>query len=293
VASHDYDFTINDGREMEWTFNNILLPDSTTNEIESHGFIKFTVNQIPNLAEGVILENTAAIYFDFNDPIITNTSQHTINYFTPNIIATTNINEEACNDYTSPSGNYTWSNSGTYYDIIETENGDSIVVVDLMITISDLAITDIGGSTLTANINDAEYQWLDCNNNLNPIEGATNQDFTTTEVIGDYAVQVTLDGCTVISDCFSINTTGIVDHEFANAVNIHPNPTNNRVFVDLGKEYQATSFTLRNILGQTILKQQVNASNEFHFEIDGATGLYLLEIETNSGQNATFKILKN
>jgi uncharacterized repeat protein (TIGR01451 family) len=98
VSSHAYDFTINDSRAMEWTFNNILLVDSFTNEPGSHGFIKFTVNQIPDLLEQTILENTAAIYFDFNDPIITNTSQHSINYFLSDFVIAVDMKFEACND---------------------------------------------------------------------------------------------------------------------------------------------------------------------------------------------------
>ena len=98
VASHPYEFTISDSRAMEWTFNNILLPDSTTNEVGSHGFIKFTVNQLPDLAEETILENTAHIYFDFNDPIITNTSQHTINYFLSDFVMAVDKTIGGCND---------------------------------------------------------------------------------------------------------------------------------------------------------------------------------------------------
>ncbi|BDS11540.1 DUF7619 domain-containing protein [Aureispira anguillae] len=79
VSSHDYTFKIHDSRVLEWTFMNIMLADSNTNEPLSHGFITFEVEQNPNLPNGTLLENNAGIYFDFNAPIITNTSQHTVN----------------------------------------------------------------------------------------------------------------------------------------------------------------------------------------------------------------------
>ena len=79
VSSHDYSFRMYGPRVLEWTFNNIMLPDSNVNEPLSHGFVKFEVQQNPNLPDGTLLENSAAIYFDFNAPIITNTSMHTIN----------------------------------------------------------------------------------------------------------------------------------------------------------------------------------------------------------------------
>jgi uncharacterized repeat protein (TIGR01451 family) len=79
VSSHHYVFRIYGPRVLEWTFNNIMLPDSNVNEPASNGFVTFKVRQAPNLLNGTVLENSAGIYFDFNAPIITNTSLHTIN----------------------------------------------------------------------------------------------------------------------------------------------------------------------------------------------------------------------
>jgi uncharacterized repeat protein (TIGR01451 family) len=78
VASHPYEFKMYGPRVLEWTFNNINLPDSSTNQIGSNGFATFHVEQVPNLAPGVEIMNNAGIYFDFNDPIITNTTIHRI-----------------------------------------------------------------------------------------------------------------------------------------------------------------------------------------------------------------------
>ena len=54
------------------------LPDSNINEPASHGFVNFKISQYPDLPAGTELNNEAAIYFDFNDPIITNKTVHTI-----------------------------------------------------------------------------------------------------------------------------------------------------------------------------------------------------------------------
>jgi uncharacterized delta-60 repeat protein/uncharacterized repeat protein (TIGR01451 family) len=80
VSSHNYTFRMYGPRVLEWTFANILLPDSTTNEHLSNGFLTFTVKQNPDLAEGTVLSNDADIYFDFNEPIITNETEHKISY---------------------------------------------------------------------------------------------------------------------------------------------------------------------------------------------------------------------
>ena len=73
AASHDYRFRL-EGRTVEFYFENINLPDSTSNESESHGFVAFKIK--PDLVSlGDRIENTAEIYFDYNFPIITNTTE--------------------------------------------------------------------------------------------------------------------------------------------------------------------------------------------------------------------------
>lgn len=63
------------------------------------------------------------------------------------------------------------------------------------------------GTVLTADLSGATYQWIDCSNN-SPIAGATNQSFTAT-VNGNYAVEVSENGCSATSACESINFIGI------------------------------------------------------------------------------------
>jgi uncharacterized repeat protein (TIGR01451 family) len=78
VSSHNYQFRMYGPRVLEWTFENILLPDSTTNQEASNGFVTFHVDQVPSLVPGTEITNDADIYFDFNDPITTNTTIHRI-----------------------------------------------------------------------------------------------------------------------------------------------------------------------------------------------------------------------
>jgi uncharacterized protein (DUF2141 family) len=61
---------------VKWIFDNINLPDSTSKEACSHGFVKYNIKNISaktNYMKDSIL-NKAAIYFDFNAPVITNTA---------------------------------------------------------------------------------------------------------------------------------------------------------------------------------------------------------------------------
>jgi hypothetical protein len=79
ATSHPYRFVLKGNGIIEWHFQNILLPDSFRNEKASHGFIKFSIQpkEIP-LSIGVKLQNKAGIYFDFNAPIITNSTLNTV-----------------------------------------------------------------------------------------------------------------------------------------------------------------------------------------------------------------------
>ncbi|MBP7713945.1 MAG: T9SS type A sorting domain-containing protein [Bacteroidia bacterium] len=60
-------------RNMEFKFDNILLPDSNVNEPLSHGFIHYRIKPKTSLVLNDNIQNNAAIYFDFNNPVITNT----------------------------------------------------------------------------------------------------------------------------------------------------------------------------------------------------------------------------
>ena len=63
---------------LNFVFDNILLPDSTNNEPESHGYVIYTIDQQSDLSPLEEMTNQAAIYFDFNEAVITNTVLNTI-----------------------------------------------------------------------------------------------------------------------------------------------------------------------------------------------------------------------
>lgn len=63
------------GNNINWRFDDIELPATSMNPLASNGYIQFKIKPKPGYAIGDIIPNTAAIYFDFNPPIITNTFQ--------------------------------------------------------------------------------------------------------------------------------------------------------------------------------------------------------------------------
>ena len=76
-ASHEIETRIVKGNQVEFIFENILLP---FDDLNNDGFVLFKIKTVSNLVIGDSLNNQAAIYFDFNPPIITNQVLTTIGY---------------------------------------------------------------------------------------------------------------------------------------------------------------------------------------------------------------------
>ncbi|MCA0234898.1 MAG: hypothetical protein LCH81_00790 [Bacteroidetes bacterium] len=78
ASSHPYQWDISGSGILTFVFDNIMLPDSNVNEAASHGFVAFNLAPADTTPLGTVLENSVGIYFDFNEPVITNTVFHTV-----------------------------------------------------------------------------------------------------------------------------------------------------------------------------------------------------------------------
>jgi len=76
-VSHPYRLRV-EGQKLIWSFDNINLPDSIRDEVNSHGFIYFRIKPITGLKHGDAFENSANIFFDSQDPIQTNIVENEI-----------------------------------------------------------------------------------------------------------------------------------------------------------------------------------------------------------------------
>ncbi len=75
-SSHSYELAVSGQGSpvMKFIFNDIYLPDSLTDELGSQGYFTFSAVAKSTVPEKSIVHNFADIYFDFNEPIRTNTS---------------------------------------------------------------------------------------------------------------------------------------------------------------------------------------------------------------------------
>jgi uncharacterized repeat protein (TIGR01451 family) len=73
-SSDNYEVLIQDD-SLIFYFDNINLPSVDFDSLGSQGFITYKINSYPDIEYGSIVDNSASIFFDFNEPIETNNSE--------------------------------------------------------------------------------------------------------------------------------------------------------------------------------------------------------------------------
>lgn len=115
----------------DFFFEDIHLPDSSSNEPESHGFISFAITPNGDLLPNTEITNSAGIYFDHNPPIITNQVFSTIECYTAPPIPVVDYNHPNIEStgYDPMDFDLQWSYNGEplvgvqYESLIPDENG--------------------------------------------------------------------------------------------------------------------------------------------------------------------------
>jgi len=195
----------------------------------------------------------------------------------------------ACYSYTWIDGiEYSESNNSATYTLTNATGCDSVVTLDLTINTVDVSVT-AEDPVITANAPGAIYQWLDCNDNNNIIDGETAQSFIAT-ANGSYAVEITENGCTDTSTCVTITTVGILENVIANQVSIYPNPNYGQVNIDLGSLTNVTIKVL-SVNGQLIYQKENITTSTHQFKLNEAPGVYVLEVSVN-GEQQQYKLMK-
>ena len=264
-------YTTIDGQAVMFFFENIWLPDSLSNESDSHGFVTYEISPINGMADFTEVKNEANIIFDFNDPILTN---ETLNTFV----------EEICNDRffeidtvicdgTSYAG---YTATGVYSDTIKIGSTcDSISWVDLTViqvaTSLDSVIVCEGSSVV---IHGKEYI------------------AETTGYIADTLYSV--EGCPQDIDSVYVNVlpAGLppcltnVNEPSNLAFRVYPNPisANGKLQIELQEKNNPIDVILmiRDAHGRMVKTSKHLSTKSFTQELsDMGPGLYTLIIYTN------------
>ncbi|MGB1033075.1 MAG: hypothetical protein ACPGWM_10680, partial [Flavobacteriales bacterium] len=156
-------------------------------------------------------------------------------------LSTSILDVLACDEYTSPSGMYTWGENGVYQDTLSNVLGcDSLITINLSFSEIDTTVVQ-DENLLTALSAGLSYQWYECGEELVPIEGETAQSFEATES-GSYAVGLSDGTCELLSSCTTIVFDNVNELEFSEVL-LFPNPTNDRVtLTNLDESMSASVF---------------------------------------------------
>ncbi len=187
-----------------------------------------------------------------------------------------------CTAYTVPSGDSTYTTTGTYTvndTIVNAQGCDSLLSITLTIQGGADTSTSLNGLTITSNATGVTYQWIDCDNNA-PINGETSASYTAT-VNGNYAVVVTDGNCSDTSACVAITTVGVEDlSDIAGTISIYPNPVINVLNIDTDN-LNINTISVVSTTGQTI--KTINTATNTVDVSDLASGIYFLQIQTPKG----------
>lgn len=127
------------GRVLTVNFSNIQLPDSASNPEGSIGFIQYRLKPKTTWQAPYKIKNTAYIYFDFNAPIVTNTTKNSI--MKPTALA--EQKENVASIYPNPS-------NGTFTIELNTKEKQLIQVFDMTGNLTLSQTVESGKATIDA-----------------------------------------------------------------------------------------------------------------------------------------------
>lgn len=192
----------------------------------------------------------------------------------------------------------TWLDGNTYtapsfyeasFTLTNAQGCDSTVYLELLNHDIDSTIT-MHNDTLIANQTGATYQWLNCEEGYAEIPGETSINFIP-HTQGAYAVEITYENCTVVSECMIVQWWSTPENLVDN-INLYSKPIEDMVYLDLGELNHPTQVRVYNILGQSILNTQFTDGGIKEIQLNNSKGVYLIDVRINQ-VNRQFKLVKH
>ena len=237
---------------------NLTISPNTVNNLSAIACDSYTWNGTTYASSGMYTGQTVNCVTEILDLTIT-----------PSSIDTTNVT--ACDSYSWNGDAYT--SSGVYQG-----NTTNCTTEYLNLTIESIDVSiSVSGITLSANtiIQGTTYQWVDCDANNTPIQGAVNQFFTASNN-GNYAVIITQGNCEEMSACENISDVGmneLTEQYFT----VFPNPSFNKITIE--RTYsEVGTFSIYDQQGRLALVGQLEGLSSL-ISIELLTpGTYILKV---------------
>ncbi len=192
---------------------------------------------------------------------------------------------------------YTWIDGNVYIQDTDTAsvtynsfyNCDSTLYLDLSLTMIDTAVL-VMNTVLAAADSNAQYQWVDCNQNYIPLSNGNQRQYVV-QSNGSYAVILTKNSCVDTSSCVEINNIGV--DEYTNLwAKVYPNPTDGAVYIDIEEDVRVASIKIYNGVGTLIQSFSTDVQERLMVKIDEPSGFYYVELTGSDGQRSRFRIVK-
>jgi hypothetical protein len=258
---------------------------STTSMVKGIGLINNGEDQVivSIVFNGTIALTVDGVIQEFTQPAGFGSLVANSTYCFPNM---EEVEILACGSYTSPSGSYVWDQTGIYQDVILNEGGcDSTITIQLTIQEIEAAILQ-DDEALMATYDNATYKWIDCGDNFEFIPGADEQ-FFTPSVTGTYAVQVTVNGCSEISDCVEYTVAHTAEAIVLDKWHVYPNPNNGTFTIPKTAIREAYEIRIVDAYGKLIQRQRAISNSNIEVQFDAPAGIYHVQLLDKNNVRST------
>lgn len=145
----------------------------------------------------------------------------------------------------------------------------------------DASLHCVNTTIYANNANADSYQWMECSTG-NIIPGANGNSFTGA-LFDSYYCIVSQNGCSRISECFTIGVTGLEDPTLNEKAAVSPNPSNGQFNVQLPNTTDRFDLMLYDLNGKEVMRRTTSGKLSLELNEDLLSGFYLLHIV--SGQH--------
>ena len=268
--SHDCKISIKDGIVF-FEMRNIMLPDSNIDNTNSNGFIRFSMLAKTNVIAGDNISNSAAIYFDYNKPIITNSA---ITQIKNNVLPVSIINYELrmTNEGSVPSllervgvrSSWTTSNEiNTNYFVVQRSTNGKVFN----------SIGSVAAKGFTGN-----YSFIDELKTIDQLPNILYYRLQSVDKNGKYSFS-------------EVRQIAINAKQKTRNLSIYPNPAQQFINIKFNKLIGTAIVVIVDVYGKQVLKQNINnQSTKINIQ-QLAKGTYLVKITTMDNETKTEKLI--
>ena len=191
---------------------------------------------------------------------------------------------DGCDSYFWPLSGQTYTTSTTDTVVLTSSTGcDSTVIMSLGLNATPSISIAQSGNSLVATFNPpfSTLQWLDCNNGMAPVPGATSSTFSPPSS-GSYACVAEVGFCPATSACLQFTVVGI-DEARSFPLEVYPNPSKGRFVLNIGEmEEGIATVVIYNLVGKRILETEMKAESAV-FDLKGrGPGTYFVHVRNGS-----------